>query len=148
MADPPVYTVSINAAPEKIWPLVAELDRHGDWSPKPYKVDWLSGQPNATGSTFKSTGWLPQDSAHVMEGVVKANEPMKTFEVTTHDDKEEWTNRYELTPNGSGTTVTKTVIWPPLTGAKSAARSAIFAVFVNRGMNKGLSLLKEKAEAA
>jgi uncharacterized protein YndB with AHSA1/START domain len=148
MADPPVYTVSINAAPEKIWPLVADLDRHGDWSPKPYKVDWLSGQPNATGSTVKSTGWLPQDSAHVMEGVVKANEPMKTFEVTTHDDKEEWTNRYELTPNGSGTTVTKTVIWPPLTGAKSAARSAIFAVFVNRGMNKGLSLLKEKAEAA
>ena len=33
-----------------------------------------------------------------MEGVVKVNDPMKTFEVTTHDEKEEWTNRYELTP--------------------------------------------------
>ena len=76
---------------------------------------------------------------------MKANEPMKTLRPTAHDDKEEWTNRYELTPSGLGTTVTKTVIWPPLTG-RSAARSAIFAVFVNRGMNKGLSLLKERAK--
>ena len=66
MADPPVYTVTINAAPEKVWPLVADLDRHGDWSPKPYKVEWESGQPNAVGSTFKSTGWLPQDKNHEM----------------------------------------------------------------------------------
>jgi uncharacterized protein YndB with AHSA1/START domain len=148
MAEPPVYTITINAAPEEVWPLVADLDRHGDWSPKPYKVEWESGQPNAVGSTFKSTGWLPQDKNHVMEGVVKVNEPMTTFEVTTHDDKEEWTNHFELTPSGSGTTVTKTVIWPPMTGFKAASRSAIFALFVNSAMRKGLSMLKEKAEAA
>jgi hypothetical protein len=54
-----------------------------------------------------------------MEGAVKVNDPMKTFEVTTHDAKEAWTNRYELAPSGSGTIVTKTVIWPPLSGAKA-----------------------------
>ena len=147
MAEPPVYTVSINAAPEKVWPLVANLDRQGEWSPKPYRVEWQSGEPNAVGSTFRSIGWLPQESEHVMEGVVKVNEPMKTFEVTTHDDKEEWTNRYELAPSGSGTTVTKTVIWPPLTGVKAMGRSAIFALYVNGAMRKGLSMLKAKAEA-
>jgi len=148
MADPPVYTVSINAAPEKVWPLVANLDRQGEWSPKPYRVEWQSGEPNAVGSTFRSIGWLPQDKEHVMEGVVKVNEPMKTFEVTTHDDKEEWTNRYELALSGSGTTVTKTVIWPPMSGIKAASRSLIFAVFVNGAMRKGLSMLKQKAESA
>jgi len=148
MADPPVYTISIDAAPEKVWPLVADLDRQGEWSPKPYRVEWESGEPNAVGSTFRSIGWLPQDKEHVMEGVVKVNEPMKTFEVTTHDAKEEWTNRYELTPSGSGTTVTKTVIWPPQTGVKAATRSALFALFVNSGMRKGLSMLKQKAEAS
>jgi uncharacterized protein YndB with AHSA1/START domain len=147
MADPPVYTVSIQAPLEKVWPLVGDLGRQSEWSPKPYRVEWQSGEPNAVGSTFRSIGWLPQDKEHVMEGVVTANEPMKVFEVTTHDAKEEWTNRYELTPTGSGTTVTKTVIWPPLSGVKAFGRSAVFALYVNGAMRKGLAMLKERAEA-
>lgn len=146
-ADPPVFTVTINAAPDKVWPLVGNLDRQGEWSPKPYRVEWDSGEPNAVGSTFRSIGWLPQDKEHIMEGVVKVNEPMKIFEVTTHDNKDEWTNRYEVAGSGSQTVVKKTVIWPPMTGLKAAIRAAIFTVFVNRGMNKGLELLKQKAEA-
>jgi uncharacterized protein YndB with AHSA1/START domain len=148
MANPPVYTVSIDAPPEKVWPLVADLGRQGEWSPKPYRVEWQSGTPNAVGSTFRSIGWLPQDNEHVMEGVVKVNEPMKTFEVTTHDDKEEWTNRYDLAPSGSQTVVTKTATAPPLSGVKKAMRSAIFALFVNGAMKKGMSSLKAKAESA
>jgi uncharacterized protein YndB with AHSA1/START domain len=147
MANPPVYTVTIDAPPEKVWPLVGDLGRQGEWSPKPYRVEWVSGEPNAVGSTFRSIGWIPQEKEHVMEGVVKVNERMKVFEVTTHDDKEEWTNRYELTASGSGTTVTKTVIWPPMTGVKALARSAVFAMYVNGAMRKGLSMLKQKAEA-
>src|ERR1043165_3976072 len=102
MAAPPVYTISIDAPPEKVWPLVADLGRQGEWSPKPYRVEWQSGAPNAVGSTFRSIGGAPQDSERVREGWATANEPMKIFEVTTHDDKEQWTNRYELAPAGSG----------------------------------------------
>ncbi len=104
------FTVTINATPEQVWPFVGDLGRMGEWSPKPYSVEWLSGEPNAAGSTFRSTGWLPNDKAHKMEGTVKLNEPMKTFEVVSHDENEEWTNRYNLTPAGSQTTVTKTAI--------------------------------------
>jgi uncharacterized protein YndB with AHSA1/START domain len=147
MANPPVYTIAIDAPPEKVWPLVGDLSRQSEWSPKPYRVEWRSGEPNAVGSTFRSIGWVPQEKEHVMEGVVKVCEPMQLFEVTTHDDKEEWTNRYELTPTGSGTTVTKTVIWPSMTGVKALARSAVFALYVNGAMRKGLSMLKAKAEA-
>ncbi len=83
-----------------------------------------------------------------MEGTVKLNEPMKTFEVVSHDENEEWTNRYNLTPAGSQTTVTKTAIGPPLTGIKKLARTAIFAVYVNGAMQKGLNMLKEKVESS
>src|SRR4029078_1302098 len=47
MTDPPVYTVAVDAPPEKVWPLVADLDRHGGWSPQPYRVEWEAGAPHA-----------------------------------------------------------------------------------------------------
>jgi hypothetical protein len=56
-------------------------------------------------------------------------------------------NRYELMRTGSGTTVTKTVIWPPLPGVNALGRSAVFALYVNGAMRKGLAMLKQKAEA-
>jgi len=148
MADKvPTYTVTIDATPDRIWPLVADLGRQGEWSPKPYTVEWLSGEANAVGSTFRSTGWLPTDKAHEMEGTVKVNEPMRSFEVVSHDAKEEWTNRYQLAPSGSQTIVTKEMIGPPLTGVKKAIRSAIFAVFVNGAVQKGLDNLKATVES-
>ena len=147
MAGPPTYRVTIDAPADRVWPLVANLNRQSEWSPKPYKVEWLSGEPNAVGSTFRSTGWLPQDKEHQMEGTVRVNEPMKTFEVVSHDEKEEWTNRYELSASGDQTTLTKVMTGPPLTGVRKATRSAIFAVFVNGAVQKGLNMLKEKVES-
>jgi uncharacterized protein YndB with AHSA1/START domain len=149
MADsPPTWTVTINATPEQVWPLVADLNRMHEWSPKPYKVEWLSGEPNAVGSTFRSTGWLPQDKQHSMEGSITVNDPMNTFEVVTHDAKEEWTNRYDVKGSGSQTTVTKTMAGPPLSGARKAAYSVILALFVKGAVQKGMDMLKAKAEAS
>lgn len=147
MPSTPTWTVTINATPERVWPLVSDLGRHGEWSPKPYKVEWLSGEPNAVGSTFRSTGWLPQDKQHSMEGRVTANEPMKTFEVVTHDAKEEWTNRFELTPSGSQTTVTKMMVGPSLSGVKKVAFSVVSALFVNGAVQKGMNMLKTRVES-
>jgi hypothetical protein len=141
------YRVAIDRPPDRVWPLVGDLGRQHEWSPKPYTVEWLSGEPNVVGSTFRSTGWLPQDKAHAMEGSVKVCEPMTTFEVVSHDAKEEWTNRYELSPSGSGTVVTKITTGPPLGTVKGAARSVIFTVFVNGAIQKGLNLLKARAES-
>ena len=149
MSDsPPTWTVSINATPEQVWPLVADLGRHNDWSPKPYSVEWLSGEPNATGSTFRSKGYLPQDKQHAMEGSVTINDPMNTFEVVTHDAKQEWRNRFDVKSSGAQTMVTKTMEGPPLTGAKKAAFSVVFALFVKGGVQKGMNMLKAAAEAS
>jgi Polyketide cyclase / dehydrase and lipid transport. len=148
VADAPTWTVTINASPEKIWALVGDLNHHTDWSPKPYSVEWLSGEPNAVGSTFRSVGWLPNDKNHAMEGSVTISDPMKTLEVVTHDAKQEWRNRYYLSSSGSSTTVTKTMEGPPLSGVQKAVFSVIFALLVKGAVQKGMDMLKAKAEAA
>jgi uncharacterized protein YndB with AHSA1/START domain len=148
MDTAPTWSVTIDAPVEKVWPLVGDLNQHSEWSPKPYSVIWLSGEPNAVGSTFRSVGWLPQEKEHTMEGSVVANEPMRAFEVVTHDEKQEWRNRFELAPSGTRTVVTKTMQGPPLSGVRKAAFAFISAVFIKGAVQKGMNMLKLKAEAS
>ena len=148
MPAAPTWTVTIDASPEKVWPWVADLGKHTDWSPKPYRVEWLSGEPNAVGSTFRSVGWLPNDKSHAMEGRIAKSEPQKVFEVVSHDDKQEWTNRYELARSGAQTSVTKTMTGPPLTVVQKAIYAVALAVFVRGAVQKGLNMLKTKVEGS
>jgi hypothetical protein len=99
----PTWTVTIDAPPEKVWPWVADLSKHAEWSPKPYRVEWLSG---------------------------------------------EWRNRYELSPEGSGTRVTKTMVGPPPTGIGKVVFPIVSMLLIRPGVQKGLDLLKTKVEAS
>jgi uncharacterized protein YndB with AHSA1/START domain len=98
----PTWTVTIDAPPEKVWPWVADLAKHGEWSPKPYRMEWLSGDPNAVGSRFRSHGWLPQDKDHEMEGTITAHVPWSRYELVATDSSGDWMNRYELAHPGVG----------------------------------------------
>jgi uncharacterized protein YndB with AHSA1/START domain len=144
----PTWTVTIDAPPEKVWPWVADLAKHREWSPKPYRMEWLSGDPNAVGSRFRSHGWLPQDKDHEMEGTITANEPRSRYELVATDASGDWMNRYELAPHGSGTVVTKTMVGPSPTGAGKVAFPVIFAVLVRPGVQKGMNQLKTTVERA
>ena len=151
MPDPLTWSVTINAPAEKVWPLVADLGKHADWSPKAYRMEWLSGDPNAVGSTFRSHGWLPNDKDHKMEGSVTASDPMTKFEVATSDDgtaATQWRNRYDLTSVGDTTTVVKTMSGPPMKGFGKIAFAIALPLVVRPGVQKGLDMLKAKAEAA
>lgn len=150
MPDAPTWTVTINAPAEKVWPWVADVGKHADWSPKAYRMQWLAGEPNAVGSSFRSHGWLPNDKDHQMEGSVTVNEPMTRFEVTSTDDgtaATQWRNRYDLTSNGSTTTVVKTMWGPPMKGFGKIAFAIAFPLVVRPGVQKGMDMLKAKAEA-
>jgi uncharacterized protein YndB with AHSA1/START domain len=150
MPDAPTWTVTINAPVEKVWPLVADLSRHSEWSPRPYRMEWTSGEPNVVGSSFRSVGWLPNDKNHKMEGKVAVNEPMTRFEVVSSDDgtsATEWTNRYDLTSDGKTTTVTKTMSGPPTQGVGRLVYAIAFSLIVKPGVRKGMNTLKTKAEA-
>jgi uncharacterized protein YndB with AHSA1/START domain len=150
MPDALTWTVTINAPVEKVWPLVADVGKHADWSPRPYRMEWLEGEPNAVGSTFRSHGWLPNDKDHKMEGRVTTNEPMTRFGLTSSDDgtaATEWGNRYDVTANGATTTVVRTMVAPPLKGFGKIAFAIATPLLVRPGVQRGLDMLKAKAEA-
>src|SRR6266496_3367086 len=126
------WTVQVKATPEQVWPFVGDLQHHGDWSPKPYRANWLSGEPNAVGSTFESFGWLPRKPQNRMEGQVIESDPPKRFAVRTTDDKGgTFTITLVLTPNGDTTTVEKTVGAPDPTGAMKLMWPVLNAVLVH-----------------
>ena len=49
--------IHVNAPPEAVWRVVADLDRMGEWSPECYRVEWLDGatSPARVGTRFR--GW-------------------------------------------------------------------------------------------
>lgn len=150
MAEAPTWTITIEAPVERVWPLVADIGRHGEWSPRQYRMEWTGGEPNAVGSTFHSVGWLPNDKHHAMQGRVTVNEPMTRFELVSSDDgtsATEWTNRYDVTSQGARTTVVKTMIGPPNSGFAKLAYAIALPLVVRPGVQKGLEMLKTKAEA-
>jgi len=142
------WTVEIDATPEQIWPLVGDLPHHADWSPKPYRANWLSGEPNAVGSTFESFGWLPRKPESRMEGEVTENDPPRRFAVTTRDDEgNSYVNTFVLTLNGSTTTVEKIQDTPDPTGFMKVMWPILNGAFVHGAQQKGLDMLKAKVEA-
>lgn len=147
MAD--TWSVVIDAKPGDVWAHVANLDRHSEWSPKSYRVEWLSGEPNAVGSTFRSTGWLPQDKSHVMEGRVTVNEPTTRFEVRSSDKAGEVTNTFVLTPQGEGRTLVERIMEsPPPRGAFKVILPILFPTFIRPAIQKGMNMLKSVVEGA
>jgi len=49
--------IHIDAPPERVWAVIANLDRMGEWSPECYRVEWLEGasSPAVAGARFR--GW-------------------------------------------------------------------------------------------
>jgi uncharacterized protein YndB with AHSA1/START domain len=141
------WTVTIDASPERVWPLVGDLGRHHEWSPKPYRMEWLSGEPNAVGSTFRSVGWLPQDKNHEMQGRVTANEPNARFEIVSSDKQGEVTNRFTLTSQGNSTVVERTMILPPAGAMGKIVMAVVLPLLVRPGVQKGMDMLKQRAES-
>ena len=105
-------TVHMDAEPQKVWELISDITKMGEYSPEVVEAEWLDG---ATG---------PAVGAYY-RGHVKRNEKMPVlywtkcrvtecvpgevfeFGVVTPGDKVMNTWRYEFTPSGSGTDVTE-----------------------------------------
>ena len=145
-------TLHIDAPPEKVWDLVADITKMGEYSPEVFEAEWLGG---ATG---------PALGAHY-RGHVKRNEMGPTYwteckvtECTRGEvfefavvmrDRPVNTWRYEMKPSGSGTDITEsfqltdnilTKIWRPLGGFLRENRN-------RRDMLRTLERIKAVAEA-
>lgn len=81
--------IEIAATPEKVYSVVSDLPRSGDWSPECRGGEWISGEPASLGAVFRGknvrsedvVGWAPLiRGVWYTECQVVAAEPGRTFQ--------------------------------------------------------------------
>ncbi|MBA3764802.1 MAG: SRPBCC family protein [Actinobacteria bacterium] len=107
----------IDAPPEAVWALLADIERMGEWSPECHRVEWLGGAtpPATTGARFK--GWNKSGLLRwSMTCEVKVADPGRELAWATvrgARDIVRW--RYLLEASNGGTDVTESfeaLRWP------------------------------------
>ncbi len=148
-------TLHMNAAPDKVWSLVSDITKMGEYSPEVVEAEWLGGatgpEPGARyrGHVKRNEKWpiLYWTTCEITE--CKPGEVFE-FAVVFGDRKVNvWRYEFRATPDG-GTDVTEsydlgdnlwTKIWYPLGGVLRDRRN-------QRDMRKTLERVKAVAEAA
>jgi uncharacterized protein YndB with AHSA1/START domain len=141
----------IAALPERVWELVADVTRMGEWSPECYRCEWLSVPPGPRlGAHFR--GHNRQGPFRwSLECVVTACRPGQELAFSTLVGASEATRwRYALRPADGGTDVVQSFEWlkefwllQPFAVVFKARRQAALIT----GMQTTLSRLKRVAES-
>ncbi len=157
----------IDAPPDRVWRLVSDVTRMGEWSPVTYKCEWLNGSSGpAVGARFKGYNKMPPAKWWTICEVTES-EAAKVFEFRTIrvsfpisigvGEREMTRWRYTFEPEGIGTKVTERYeakFVPPVLGIpeKIARRLGAGGAVDKRreqtykGMDETLKRLKAAAE--
>lgn len=112
--------------PERIWDLVTDVTRIGEWSPECVGARWLTavGDRPAAGDRFEGRNEFGGGSTTVECVVTEALRPRAfAFVVLDGDGQAGSIWRYQLRPAGAGTVITHTFTHGPgLTGMREGAR--------------------------
>jgi len=111
MVDQVSVSREIGASADKVWAMVADVTRMGEWSPENESCAWRHGATSATpGASFKGTNRHGKKKWSTVATIVAADPGrLLSFEVTAVGLKiAEW--RYELEPTDNGCRVTETWI--------------------------------------
>jgi uncharacterized protein YndB with AHSA1/START domain len=101
--------IHVNAPPEKIWALISDVTRMGEWSPETYKAEWIEGATGPVeGARFKGSNkkGIMRWSTKVR---VLAAEPGQEFSFVTmagQKDQTRWSYKFVPATDG-GTDVTE-----------------------------------------
>jgi uncharacterized protein YndB with AHSA1/START domain len=152
MTDQVTVTREIAAPAEKVWAMVSDVTRMGEWSPENEAAAWLGGATGPKpGARFRGTNRNGKKKWDTVATIVDA-EPGRlfTFRVTAAGFKvAEW--RYEFEPTETGCRLTE--IWIDQRGriAKSLGKPVSGvgdrATHNRRGMEQTLESLKAAAES-
>jgi uncharacterized protein YndB with AHSA1/START domain len=143
--------IDIAAPPARVFRLITDVTRMGEWSPECYRCVWLDGATGAyVGARFRGYNKLGR-FRWATTAVITAVEESRSFAFTVVHDKtgrDETAWRYQLAPSPSGTVLTESFefVWCPV-----ANRIAELPVprggQVNRGILQTLRSIKAAAEA-
>lgn len=141
-------SVTVSAPQEKVWALVADVTRMGEWSPETLSAEWIDGATGpAVGARFKGKnkrGWMKWST----KCTVVTSEPGREFTFVVGTPEKAATRwSYTFVPDPSGTKVTES--WESLRYGVSdklfqPVKKTIAAL--NDGVQRTLQNLKAKAE--
>lgn len=142
----------VSASPERMYGLVADLPRMGEWSPECQRVEWEDGANGpAVGATF--VGHNKGGPRGLMKwsrrGRVLVAEPGRAFAFVTEEGGREstvWRYRFEAIDGGTRVTESYEVKWIP-TWARIVDVPTNRAREIAEGMEHTLARLKTMAEA-
>lgn len=116
-------SIEIAAAPERVWALVADITRMGEWSPHTVEARWVdpvgsgsgrgategSGAGPTVGRRFTGTNRLPVVRRWTSTATVTACDPGRRFAFAVGQRAEDPNTRwsYDFEPAGAGTRVTE-----------------------------------------
>ncbi|HET6953231.1 MAG TPA: SRPBCC family protein [Acidimicrobiales bacterium] len=145
-------TVRVDARPDAVWDMLADVTRMGEWSPECYSCRWFGRERRPVAGAkfvgFNKRGW----ARWVTTNVVEEAERGRSFVFRTRETGVRW--GYTFAPDGDGTTVTET---RDLSRARTGLIRAtgIFvggmehhAAELRAGMQATLDRLKAAAESA
>src|SRR4051812_14023828 len=110
-------SVFIDAPPDRVWRLISDVTRMGEWSPITYRCEWVEGSSGPVqGAKFKGYNKMPPAKWWTVCEVTES-EPAKVFEFRTMrvsfpisigvGEREMTRWRYTFEPEGIGTKVTE-----------------------------------------
>ena len=101
-------SIEVDAPPEVVWQLVADVTRMGEWSPECVRAEWEGGangpEIGAHFHGYNRAGTFEWDAPCIVTDC----EPGKVFAFQIPPEAEVVTRwRFEFAPNGTGTTLTE-----------------------------------------
>jgi uncharacterized protein YndB with AHSA1/START domain len=106
-------SIEIAAPPERVWALVADVTRMGEWSPHTVHAAWVGSDSGsdgpAVGRRFRGTNALPIVRQWTSTATITACEPGRRFAFAVGKDPDDantlWS--YDFEPTATGTRVTE-----------------------------------------
>jgi len=146
------HQLEISASPDRVYALISDVTRIGEWSPECYQAKWLDGAAvAAVGAHFR--GYNRRGPVRWQTtAVVTAARPGAEFAFSVvhgRAGREETRWRYQLQPTSTGTLLTESFefVWCPV-GNRISELLVPRGTQVNRGIEQTLQAVKRAAESS
>lgn len=95
----------VQASPDRLWSMVSDVTRMGEWSPETFRCEWL-GEPGArVGAQFKGCNRLTLVGTWCSTATITACEPGRTFGFAVGKDPQnpntDWHFSFQAAPEGA-----------------------------------------------
>lgn len=140
-------SVHVDRQPAEVFAYLADVGRHGEWSPKPYRVEGVAvGQQVAAGKRFTSFGWLPGDKDHRNDVEATAVDAPNRLVLTSTDKGQIAVNTFTVAPDEDGSRVERVMDVQRPSGVVGVLFPVIAALVIRPDVAKGLGRLKSTLE--